>query len=213
MHRDGGNFTLNSLRNEFLTTTIQSATDCFRLGRAINQFQRLCLPSAQTLSSVEDSEPTYNSINPLSTNETDDALEELPENADKITDDDEDNPICEINLPADHFRLYKAKASHDAFLGENDSSPAKKTLTAMKAPHLDIKSLIAKLDDVAKTIDLDVSTILAEQYKDPVLGTVRSGIRKGTSPETKSPEIQESKGSLRYCQEFDRLLIQEKGQL
>ena len=58
LHNDGANFTLNSLSSEFATPTIQPATDCFRLGRAINQFRRLCLLSTQSLSSVEDSEPT-----------------------------------------------------------------------------------------------------------------------------------------------------------
>ena len=89
---------------------------------------------------------------------------------------------------------------------------AKKPLKANEAPHLDTKSLIAKLDEVAKTIDLDVSTILAEEIKDPVRGTVRSWIRKGISPEPKTPENQQSKGLLRYCQEFDRLLIEKEGQ-
>ena len=92
-----------------------------------------------------------------------------------------------------------------------ENSLAKKPLTATEAPHLD--TLIAKLDEVAKTIDLDVSTILAEQIKDPVLGTVRSWIRKRISPEPKTPEIQQSKGFLGYCQEFDRLPIEEDGQL
>ena len=78
---------------------------------------------------------------------------------------------------------------------------------------MDTKSLIAKLDDVARNIDPDVSTLLAEQIKDPVIGTVRSWNRKTTSTETKDPEIQQSKGLLRYCQEFDRLLIEEKGHL
>ena len=75
------------------------------------------------------------------------------------------------------------------------------------------KSLIAKLDNVAETVDLDVSMILAEQIKDPVLGTVRSWIGKGLLPEPKTPEIQQSKGLLRYCQKFDRLLIEDEGQL
>ena len=58
-----------------------------------------------------------------------------------------------------------------------------------------------------------MSTILAEQIKDPVLGVVRSWIRKGTLPEPKDPEIQQSKGLLRCCQEFDRLFFEEEGQL
>ena len=164
LHNDGENFTLNSLSNEFSTTTIQSATDCFRLGRTINQFRRLCLASTQSLSSVEETEPTYSSINSLTTNEDDNAFEETYGNeGDAAADDDEDNLICEMNTHADHYRLCKARAAHDAVLGKIDASLAKKPLTANEAPHLDTKSLIAKLDDVAKTVDLDVSTILAEQ--------------------------------------------------
>ena len=98
-------------------------------------------------------------------------------------------------------------------LGKTDASLTKKCLTASDAPHLNTKSLIQKLDEVAKTVDLDVSTILEEQMKDPVLVTVRSWIRKNTPPDTKSPEIQQSKGLLRYCQEFNRLLIEDEGQL
>ena len=217
LHNDGESFTLNSLSNEFPTATIQSATDCFRLGRTIKEFRRLCLLSTQSLSSVEGSEPTKSSINSLNTNEDGEALNEIhdddDDDDDAITDDYEDNLICEINRHADHYRLCKAKAPHNAVLGKIDASPAKKPLTASETPHLDTKSLIAKLDDVAKAIDLDVSTILAEQIKDPVLGTIRSWIRKGTSPKPKDPEIQQSKGLLRYCQEFDRLLIEEDGQL
>ena len=109
--------------------------------------------------------------------------------------------------------MCKAKAAHDAVLGKINASLVKKPLTATAAPHLATKALIAKLDEVAKTIDLDVSTILAEQIKHPVLATVRSWIRRGTSSEPNDPEIQQSKGLLRYCQEIDRLLIEEKGQL
>ena len=210
-HNDGENFMLNSLSNEFPSTTIHSTTDCFRLGKTINQFRRLCLPSTQSLSSAENSDPTYSSIDSLSTNGDDDALTEAYDNDDDpIINDDEDNFICGVNTHADRYRLCKAKAAHDAVFGKIDASLAKKTLTATEAPHLDTKSLIAKLDEVAKTIDLDVSTKLAEQIKDPVLGTVRSWIRKGTLPEPKDPEIQQSKGLLRYCQEFDRLLIEEE---
>ena len=166
------------------------------------------------MSSAEKSDPTYSSIDSLSTNGDDDALAEPNDDDDDPTiNDDEDNFIREIKTHTDRYRLCKAKAAHDAVLGKIDASLAKKPLTAIEAPHLDTKSLIAKLDEVAKTIDLDVPTILAEQIKDPVLGTVRSWIRKGTLSEPKDPEIQQSKGLLRYCQEFDRLLIGEEGQL
>ena len=166
------------------------------------------------MSSAEGSDPTRSSIDSFNTNEDDDALAEPHDDDDNpIIDDDEENFICEINTHANRNRFCKAKAAHDALLGKINASLAKRPLTATEAPHLDTKSLIAKLDEVAKTIDLDVSTNLAEQIKDPVLGVVRSWIRKGTLPEPKHPEIQQSKGLLRYCQDFDRLLIQEEGQL
>ena len=166
------------------------------------------------MNSVEDSERTYSSINSLNTSEDDIAFEETHDHEDDAAaDNDEDNLICEMNAHSDHYRLCKAKAAHDAVLGKINPSLAKEPLTVNEAPHLDTKSLIAKLDVVAKTVDLDVSTILAEQIKDTVLGTVRSRIRKRISPEPKTPEIQQSKGLLRYCQEFDRLLIGEEGQL
>ena len=62
-------------------------------------------------------------------------------------------------------------------------------MTNTEALHLDTKAPLSKLDEVAKIVDLDVSTILAEQIKDPVLGTVRSWIRKQICPNVKSPEI------------------------
>ena len=166
---------MNSLINELLSTTVQSGTDCFPLGRTINQLRRSCLPSTQSLSSVEGSDPTYSCIDLFNTNEDDDALVELydDDDDDSITDDDEDNLICERITHANFYRVCKSKAAHDSVLGENDASVAKKPPTATEAQHLDTKPLIAKLDDVAKTIDLDVSTILAEQMKNPVLGTVR----------------------------------------
>ena len=208
LHNDGEGFNLISLSNKFPITTKQSATNCFRLGRSISQFRRLCLPSTQPLSPVEEPEPPYSSINSLNTNEDDNAFDETQDDEEDATiDDDEDNLICEKNTHAYHYRLCKAKAAHDVVLGKIEASLAKKPLIAIEAPHLDNKSLIAILDEVAKTIDLDVSTILAEQIKDPVLGTVHSWLRKGISPDAKPPEIQQSKGLRRYCREFDRLLI------
>ena len=163
---------------------------------------------------MENSDPTYNSIISLNANEDDDVFDELPNDIDAVFDDDEDDVICKLNTHADHYRLCKAKAAHDAVLGKIDASLAKRPVTANEAPHLDTKSLFAELDEIAETIGLDVSTILTEQIKDQVLGTVRSWFRKGFSPELKIPEIQQSEGALpRYCQEFDRLLIEEEGRL
>ena len=160
---------------------------------------------------MENSEPTYSSINSLNTKKDDDLLDKLPDDTDTLTDDDEHNPLCKKNIKADIYRLCKTKAAHDAVLGRNYSSLVKKTLTAVETPHLDTKRLITKLDDVARTVDLVFSTILTEQFKDPVLVTFRSWLRKGILHEAKSAKIakiQQCKGVHRYCQEFDGLLIE-----
>ena len=157
----------------------------------------------QSLRAVEDFEHTYSWISSLSTNEDDNTSDELLDDVNAITDDAEDDLICGINTHADHYRLCKAKAAQDAVLGKFDASLAKKPLTANEAPHLDTTSLIAKMNEVAKTIDLDVSTIVAEKTEDTVLGTVRSWFRKVISPESKTPGIQQSKRLIRHCREID----------
>ena len=105
MPNDGENLTLKSLSNEFLTTTIQSAIDCFRLGRTINQFRPLRSASMPSLESIEISELTYSSINLESADKEDNILDELPDADDPNTDDDEDNLICQLNLDAENYRL------------------------------------------------------------------------------------------------------------
>ena len=126
MHNDGENITLNSLSNEFPSTKIQSANDCFRLGKTIDQFPCLFLPSTQSLSLVEVSEPAYSFIKSLNTNEYDHAFKELHDDEDDATaDDNEDNLICEITTHADHHTLCEAKAAHVAVLRKIYASLAK----------------------------------------------------------------------------------------
>ena len=107
-------------------------------------------------------------------------------------------------------RLCQAKQAHHLVLGKTDACLVKNFLKTSDAPHLDTKALIQNLDEVAKTVDLDILTILTEQMKDPVLDPVRSWIRKNIPADTKSPEIQQSKGLLRYCRDFNRFLIHEE---
>ena len=128
-------------------------------------------------------------------------------------EEDEDDHIFKPDTNIDHYRLCRAKTAHDSVLRKIDVSLAKKPQTNTEYLHLDTKALIAKLDEIAKSVDLDVTNILAEQIKDHLRGTVRSWIRKILSPDVKSPEIQQSKGLLRYCREHDRFLIETEGQL
>ena len=212
---DGKDFTISSMLDEFSIISIQQASDCFRMGKIINQFRRKCGRETQSNASVNTSNDEYSSINSFSPSEDDAADSTSPGNDSHhlSTDSEDDNIVCDISIQADQARLCRAKQAHDLVLGKSDASLVKKCLTAFDAPHLNTEALILKLDEVAKTVDIDVSTVLVEQKKDPVLGTVRSWIRKNNPSDTKSPEIQQSKGLLRNCQEFNRLLIEEKSQL
>ena len=119
-------------------------------------------------------------------------------------EEDEDDYILEEDYKIDtnihNYRQCKTQTAHDSVLEKINASLAKEPLTITEAPHLVTKALISTLDEVAKSVDLDVSTILDEQIKDPLLGTVRSLIRNQITPDVKSPAIQQSKGLLRYCQ-------------
>ena len=144
----------------------------------------------QPFSSVEDSEPTYSSINSLNTDEDDNTFDELPADVNAVTDDDEDDLICDINTHADQYRLCKAKAGEDAVLGKNNASLAKKPLTATEAPHLDAKSLNTNLDEVAKTIDLDTCLrSWQNKLKNQFLEQLDHGSEKELHPNLKLPRF------------------------
>ena len=212
---DGEDFTVSSLLDGFPITSIQQASDCFRMGKFINQFRRICGPETQSNASVNTSNAEYSSINSLSPSEDNAADSRSPGDYSNhvSTDSKDDNIVCDISIEADQARLCQAKQAHDLVLGKTDSSLIKKFLTTSDALHLDTKALIQKPDEVAKTADLDVSTILEGQMKDRPYGAVRSWILKNTTPDNKSSEKGQSKDLLRYCQEFDRLPIEDEGQL
>ena len=172
---------------KFPIISIQQASDCFPMGRFINQFRRICGPYTQSSASVNASSTDCSSINSLSPSKDDATDSSSPGNDSHhlSTDSEGEKIVCDISIQADQARLCQAKQAHDLVLGKTDASLAKKCLIASDAPHLNTKALIQKLDEVAKTVDLDVSTILEEQMKDPVLGTVRSWIRKNTTPDGK----------------------------
>ena len=177
------------------------------MGRTINQFRRLCRPgSPVSLSSSESSTGTYSSISVIEMDGTEET--EPSSYAERVvhekcdSEEDEDDYVYEINAN-DHYRIGKARAAHESLISDPDTLLVKKTLSATAAPHLKTQDLITKLDDVAKVVDLDISTILQEQLKDPVLSIVRSWIEGNFPPDLKTPEIRQSKGLLRYGQELD----------
>ena len=216
LHNDGENVSLNSISTDFSTSSGQLAADCFRMGRTINQFRRLCRPgSPVSLSSSESSTGTYSSISVIET----DGIEEpgssyaervVHENC--VIDEDEDDYVREINAN-DHYCLCKARAALDLVISDPDTLLAKKTLSAAAALHSRAQDSITKLDDVAKVVDLGVPAILQEQLKERILSIVRTWNERNLSPDLRAPATRQSKGLLRYGQELDRLLIEEHGQL
>ena len=217
LHNDGENFSLNSNNTALATSSVQLAADCFRMGKAINQFRRLCRPQPPvSLSSSESSNGTYNTISVTETAGTEEPGLSL--RAQLIVHKDCDDHeveytyICEINAN-DHYRLCKGRAAHDSVLSESNAFLSKKTLSTTAAAHLRTQDFITKLNDVAMVVDLDVPTLLQLHFKDQVLSIVRTWMDGKIFSDLKVPEIRQSKSQLRYCQELDRLLIQEHGQL
>ena len=94
-----------------------------------------------------------------------------------------------------NYRLCKVKAAQDDVLGKIDASLAKNTLTATEAPHLDTKASITKLGDVAKTVDFDVSTILANKWKTQFLAQSDQGYAKYPGPRQNYPKPNNRKDS------------------
>ena len=140
-------------------------------------------------------------------------LDLVSQSQEKAAEDDEEDHIFEVNFNTDQYRPCNTKLAHDSLLSKMDTPLTKKTLTVIEARHLDTKALIAKLDEVPKIVDLDVSTILGEQMKDPLFGTVGSWIRRGEPAHVTIPEIQQSKGLLRSWQELNQLLVEAEAQL
>ena len=130
------------------------------------------------IGSIDSCEPTYSSITLLTTEEGDNTLNEFLDDADPFIDDDELNLNSETNKNADNHRLCRTKVAHDDVVGKIDASLAKETLTALEAPHSDTTALSTSLDPVSKTIDFDFATILPEQRKDRVLGTIMASQKK-----------------------------------
>ena len=130
--------------------------------------------------SVNTSNTEYTSIYSLSSAEHDtaDPTSQYDNSPHISTDSEDDNIVGLVSLQAEKPRICQAKQAHELVLRETDASLVKKLLTTSDAPHLDTKALIQKLDEVSKTVNLDVSTFHAKQHKYPVLGIVRFGFAK-----------------------------------
>ena len=160
LQNDSEDFTVNSVLNEFPIFSIQQASYCFRMGRFINQFRPIRGFEAPSSASVNTSNTDFSSINSLSSADDDEAN---PNNhydsSHQIdTDSEDDNIVCDISIQADKPRLWQPKEGHEILRRKTDASLVKKLIRTSDAPPLDTKALIQKLDEVAKAVDLGVST-------------------------------------------------------
>ena len=178
--------------NEVLAT-MQDMTDCFKLGKTINQYKQLCSSISPASSTSSLNEHDYSDIEQYDEESTDDGTE-----------------IAELNFESQDpdFRRDHSVA-HELFRTKTKDKPIlKKPISFELFPHVDTPDLIQKLSDFARDADLDIQTLLEEQLNDPVLQVVRKWIKTSDTRPQKTPDIDQSKALLSYYNKFEQLFIE-----
>ena len=156
-------------------------TDCFKLGKTINQYKQFCSSLRPASSTSSLNERDYNDIELYDEESTDDETE-----------------ITEFNFESQDpdFRRDHS-VTHESFHPNTKDKPIlKKPISFKLFTHVDASDMILKLSDFAREIDLDLQTLLEEHLNDPVLQDVRKWIKTpGTRPQ-KTPDINQSKALL-----------------
>ena len=194
LQNDGNNFTVNNVYEEPNLRKIESAQSCFDAGKEIGKKRR-------AENQIWHTRKYFRYITKYSVNS--DADDEAPTN-DEFQEVNETNYELNTSSPA-----LKQCISENEKAIENLELP--KTTTGKQKTSA--RELIGQLDRISKEAELNVNTIFLEQINDPVLSVVRQWIKTGNKRTPKSPELQHSKGLMRYFQEFDRLTIEEQGNL
>ena len=130
--------------DDFPITSIQQASDCFRMGRFLNQFRQICGPETQSSAPLTASNTDYISISSLGPSEEDagDSTSPGDDSNHVSTHPENDNIVCDISIQADQARFCQAKQANDLVLGKTDAPLVKKFITIFDAPHLNTKALI-----------------------------------------------------------------------
>ena len=133
LQNDGEFFTVNTVLNEFPFNSVQRVSDCFRMGRFINQFRRICGPKTATSISANAYNKDFSSTNSLSSAEDDEANQDshYDDSFHTSIDSEDDNIICDIFIQADRPRLCPAKHAHELVLGKLDASLVKNELHSL----------------------------------------------------------------------------------
>ena len=92
LQNDGEDLTVSSILDEFPIISVQKASDCFRMGKFINQFRRICGPETQSNASANSSKAEYSSIDSLSPSEDDASESTCPgDDSHRVSTDSEDS--------------------------------------------------------------------------------------------------------------------------
>ena len=172
---------------------MQDMTDCFKLGKNINQYEQFCSSINSASSTSNLNEDDYSDI----------------EQYDEESADDE-TEIAELNLQ-DHdpdFRRNHSVAHESIRTKTKDNPILKKPISFELFPHVDTSDLIQKLSDFARDADLDIQTLLEEQLNDPVLQVVRKWMKNSDTRPQKTPDINQSKALLSNYNKFEQLFIE-----
>ena len=141
-HKNDGNeyHVENYLGNNEVLATMPELTDCFKLGRTINQYKQLCFsiipePSTSSLSERDNSD-----------------IEQYDERS-----PDDDIEMAELNFESqDPDFCGDHSVAHESFRTKTRNEPIRKKLISFELfPHVDKKDLLQKLSDFASEADLD----------------------------------------------------------
>ena len=178
--------------NEVLAT-MQDMTDCFKLGKTINQYKQLCSSISPASSTSSLNKHDYSDIEQYDEESTDDETE-----------------IAELNFESQDLDFRRDHSvAHELFRTKTKDKPIlKKPISFELFPHVDTPDLIQKLSDFARDADLDIQILLEEQLNDPVLQVIRKWIKTSDTRPQKTPDINQSKALLSYYNKFEQLFIE-----
>ena len=131
LENDGEEHEVEHYENQqTVMATRQDIADCFKLGKSINQYKNLCLPSYKM-----QCEPEYSRIDEIETDSS---------------DDEED--VAELHLSSGDHEFYRDKSTaKEKNISQKAGRPLlNKSLDAEQFPHVDTKDLLQKLSDYSK---------------------------------------------------------------
>ena len=133
--------------NEVLAL-MQDIADCFKLGKTINQYKRLCSDVCSYFTNYSREEDSYSEI-------------EVQHDEDY----DSDSEIAELNIDQkDPDILHHFPHANESIRENQFKKPmVKANLSPELHPEVDTKEILQKMSDFAKTANLDVNTLVEEQ--------------------------------------------------